>query len=178
MGDVARAADFEQQPLEPRLDSVPPRSNAYDRNGFYGGIVGGGALAMSHHTFIDGTTDTGDFKVHGGLLGGTFGFAYQNGPWVLAMENDLDWALANGGVRTPGGSFATNLQWLYNYRARIGYAFERSVPYIAFGPTFGGLQITTTIPGLGAVSNHETRSRWTLGAGWEYALTPKLDTKI
>jgi outer membrane immunogenic protein len=178
IGDAARAVDLEQQPFKPRYDSTPPGSAAYDRSGFYGGIVGGGVVAMSDHTFVDGTVDTGDFNVRGGMLGGTFGFGYQNGPWVLAMENDLEWTHADGGVGMPGGAFSTKLQWLYNYRARVGYAFDRFVPYIAFGPTFGGVQIATTIPGLGEVSNRETRSGWTLGAGWEYAITPDLAAKV
>jgi len=110
------------------------------------------------------------------LIGGTLGFSYQNGPWILAIEQDLQWADATGAA--AGGAFSTRLEWLYNIRARVGYAVDRFVPYISFGPSYGRLNTTVTLPVAGAVSGGDTRSGWNLGAGIEYAFSPNLTAKL
>jgi len=171
MGNVARAADLEPRFEPPRVPIAAP-SPANDRIGFYAGIVGGGAFATSEHTFVDQSLDTGEFATRGGLLGGTLGFSYATGSWLLALENDLEWANVKGSFGPAGAAFSTRLDWLYNFRARIGYAFGRVVPYFAFGPSFGGLSSTATIPGLGLASSRETRSGWTLGGGIDFAISP------
>ncbi|HEY6257580.1 MAG TPA: outer membrane beta-barrel protein [Xanthobacteraceae bacterium] len=177
--NVARAAD-----LEPRLE--PPRAplqpilapgSATDQIGFYAGIVGGGAFASSEDIFIDQSFDTGEFATRGALVGGTLGFRYATGSWLLALENDFELAHVDGSVTVAGRPFSTRLDWLYNFRARVGYAFDRFVPYFAFGPSFGGLSSTATIPGLGLMSARETRSGWTLGGGLDFNISPSWTAK-
>ncbi len=113
-----------------------------------------------------------------GSAGATVGFAYQSGPWVFALEDDFEGSFIDGSISVAGGNFSTSLRWFDNFRARVGYAFDRFEPYIAFGPTVGGLKSAEPIPGLGNVTEHEVRSGWTLGAGFEYAVTPNLNAKL
>jgi outer membrane immunogenic protein len=175
MGNLARAADLDPR-FQPVHGIVAP-SPANDRIALYAGIVGGGAAASSQHMFVDQSFDTGIFATRGGLLGGTLGLSYATGSWLLALENDLELANVNGSFGPTGVPFSTRLDWIYNFRARIGYAFDRFVPYLAFGPSFGGLSSTATIPGLGTASSRETRSGWTLGGGIDLAISPSWTAK-
>jgi outer membrane immunogenic protein len=175
MGHCASAADLEPRSEPPRAVAAPFPAN--DRIAFYAGLVGGGGFASAEHTFVDQTLDTGEFATRGGLVGGTLGLSYATGSWLLALENDIEWANVNGSFGPAGTSFSTRLDWLYNFRARVGYAFDRFVPYFAFGPSFGGLSSTATIPGTGVVSSRETRSGWTLGGGADFNIGPNWTAK-
>jgi outer membrane immunogenic protein len=180
MSDRAGAEDLGQRfdPPRERVQGITAPSPANDRIEIYTGIIGGGAIASSQHTFVDQSFDTGQFATRGGLLGGTVGFSYTTGSWLLALENDLEWTNANGAFGPTGSAFSTRLDWLYNFRARVGYSFDRFVPYIAFGPSFGGLSSTATIPGVGMQSAQETRSGWTLGAGIDIAISQNWNARV
>jgi outer membrane immunogenic protein len=169
-GSVASAADL--APLaQPPVQAVAAPLPTSDRISFYAGVLGGGAFTQSEHTFVNQPVDTGAFDTRGGLLGGVIGFTYTSGAWQFSLESDLEWADASGSSSVAGAPFSTRLDWLYNFRARVGYAVGRFVPYFAFGPSFGGLTDSATFPGLGQVSTRESRSGWTLGGGLDFALT-------
>src|SRR5262249_34958327 len=126
-GHVARAADLDPRQIEPVPVVAPvpvaaPAPIAYQRFSLYGGFIGGSVSTFSSHKFVDDTVDTEDFNVRGKLFGGVVGFSYRNGPWVLAVENDLQSVQAEGTANIAAGTFGTKLRWLYNYRARIGYS--------------------------------------------------------
>src|SRR5467141_1003269 len=67
-----------------------PAAPVFSWNGCYVGIEGGGDWGRSRHKADDGTT-IADFKVDGGLIGGTIGCNAQRGQWVFGIENDLSW---------------------------------------------------------------------------------------
>jgi outer membrane immunogenic protein len=52
-------------------------------------------------------------------------------------------------------------------RGRIGYAFDRLLPYVTGGLATGN--VTAAVPGIGSAGN--TSTGWTIGAGVELALT-------
>jgi outer membrane immunogenic protein len=175
IGNVARAADlaphYEPPPALPPVPAPIAPLPMNDRIDFYAGVLGGGAFTESEHTFVDQSLDTGAFDTRGGLVGGVIGFRYSSGAWQLSLESDLEWADVTGSVSVAGAPFSTRLDWLYNFRARVGYAIGRFVPYLSFGPSFGGLTDQATIPGIGPTTTHERRSGWTLGGGIDFALT-------
>ncbi len=53
---------------------------------------------------------TGNFNTSGGLAGGTIGYNYQMGQWLVGAEADLDWSnirgTFNSAITIPGGTCA------------------------------------------------------------------------
>jgi outer membrane immunogenic protein len=184
-----QAADIGRQTITKAPVTAP--IPYYNWTGPYIGIVGGWGWGDSSHaeTIPGFALSTGDFDVNGGTVGGTLGYNIQSGPWVLGLEADINWADINGGtgvvaVIPPGvlaaGTFSSRLNWFGTARARVGYAFDRFLPYITGGAAFGGVKgsyLVTTPAGTVAGSGTDTNLGWTVGAGLEYGFTPNLSAK-
>jgi outer membrane immunogenic protein len=145
----------------------------YNWTGFYVGINGGYAWASSHWSGFGGNTDPS-----GGMVGGTVGYNWQalGSPWVFGLEGDADWANLKGNfvsATCPTGC-QTKLNWQATARGRIGYAWDRVLPYITAGGAFGDVQANQG--GFAGVS--DTRAGWTAGGGIEAALAGNLSTKL
>jgi outer membrane immunogenic protein len=142
----------------------------YNWTGFYLGVNGGGAWGRS---FWD---SAGPFDVSGGLVGGTIGYNYQFSSVVLGVEGDGDWSDIRGGTTNaacPTGCDTHN-SWLATARGRIGYAFDRFLPYVTGGAAFGDIHGYS--PGFdGATAD---RAGWTVGGGLEFALIGNLTGKV
>jgi len=158
----AFAADMPAPAVKAPVMAAP----MYNWTGWYVGINGGGAWGDSRYNFGDGFT-TGDFDVSGGLIGGTIGVNWQNGPWVFGLEGDLDWTDIDGSTLCPNliNTCITGNSWLATTRARIGYAYDTFMPYITGGLAFGNIK--ADIPGFG--SSEGTETGWAAGAGIEFA---------
>ncbi|HZP78798.1 MAG TPA: outer membrane protein [Pseudolabrys sp.] len=151
-------------------------SAGYSWTGFYAGINGGYAWGNSAWTLTTGG-GTGNFNINGPLVGGTIGYNLQTGAWVWGLEADLDWTNIKGSssfAGCAGGFCETKNSWLGTARGRIGYAFDRFLPYITGGAAFGNEKLST---GAGAVGT-TTRIGWTLGAGLEFAISGPWTAKI
>jgi outer membrane immunogenic protein len=169
MASLANAADLPRQ----MYSKAPPPMAApyYNWTGFYIGINGGGAWGTS-------TWDsTAGFDVSGGMIGGTIGYNWQTGPWVLGVEGDLDWASVKGSTAVVGcvtANCSTENTWLGTVRGRVGYAFDRFMPYITGGVAFGGVDASQApFPG-----GSSTQVGWAVGAGLEFAVINNLTAKI
>jgi outer membrane immunogenic protein len=174
--DGAAAGD-----LAPYTQGFPSNFNPapiYNWSGFYVGAIGGGSAGISRHLFTDLTVDTGDFRVDGGLFGASFGLNYQTGRWVWGLDGDIAWTAIGGSQNIAGAPFSANLDWLNTFRVRVGYAFDRFLPYLTVGPAFGGLSTRVTMPATGVVSGHETRSGWGVGTGLEYGISDNVTAKL
>lgn len=158
----ASAADLSVAPL---YYKAPPSefSQAYDWTGFYLGANGGGG--WGHSWWRDASTG---IDLLGGLVGGTAGYNQQLGKVVLGLEGDIDWAHLHGtGTSTlcPNGC-STSDTWLSTVRGRVGYAFDRFMPYVTGGLAIGDIRADT--PGFAGGST--TNTGWTVGGGIEFAL--------
>ena len=115
-------------------------------SGFYVGINGGygwGNATVSN-TLGSFTTNGTD----GGLVGATLGYNLQTGNWVWGVEADIDYAFIKGNVsNTVAGCAGCKVEntWLGTARGRIGYAFDRWLPYITGGAAFGGVKVATPL---------------------------------
>jgi outer membrane immunogenic protein len=142
--------------------------------GFYAGINAGYGWGKSDWT--NPAFTTGNFNTNGLLAGGTLGYNWQTGVWVFGLEGDLDYTNIKGtntSVCGAGGCQTRN-DWLGTARGRIGYAWDRWLPYITGGAAFAGIKMT---PPAGA---DETKDRvgYTLGAGVEYAFLGSWSAKF
>ena len=144
-------------------------------SGFYIGLNGGygwGKADVSNAlgNFTTGTQD-------GWLIGATLGYNLQTGNWVWGLEGDIDYALIKGNtsntVACGGGECSVKDSWFGTARGRIGYAWNRFLPYITGGAAFGGLKVETPIG-----SNTDSAIGWTAGAGVEWAFTAAWSAKL
>ena len=157
----AGAADLSLAPLY----KAPPAevTQAYNWTGFYFGANGGGG--WGHSFWSAQPTGVG---LSGGQVGGTAGYNWQIGKAVLGIEGDIDWS----GLQGTGTSAAcplgctTSDSWLSTVRGRVGYAFDRFMPYVTGGLAVGDIRAAT--PGL--VGGTSSNAGWTIGAGLEVAL--------
>jgi outer membrane immunogenic protein len=168
---AASAAD-----APPSRSGPPLRAPAYvpffSWNGFYVGIVGGYGLGTSNWT--NAAAATGSFGVNGAFVGGTLGYNVQTGGVVFGFEADAVWSAMKGSstVNCAAGCETRN-NWLGTVRGRIGYAFDRFLPYVTGGMAAGDIKATT--PGLAGATS--TRIGWTAGGGIEYAFVNKWSVK-
>jgi outer membrane immunogenic protein len=170
---IASAADIPTKapPYAPAYSPVP----YFNWSAFYLGANGGGAWGTSRHSDTLLGNATGDFDISGGLIGGTAGLNYQIGPWVWGLEGDLDWSRIRGNSRIGGLNYDSYLQWLGTARGRVGFAFDRFLPYVTGGLAVGDLKASIIPPTV--TTGTDTRAGWTVGAGVEYGITPNLTAK-
>ena len=143
-------------------------------SGFYVGINGGYAWGDASVSNALGSFTTNG--TDGGLVGGTLGYNLQTGNWVWGVEADLDYAFIKGNVsNTVAGCAGCKVEntWLGTARGRIGYAFDRWLPYVTGGAAFGSVKVVTPIG-----SNTDTALGWTAGAGIEYAFLGAWSAKL
>ena len=158
----------------------PPRAPVYvpffSWNGFYVGINAGYGFGSSSWTDRTTGVTTGDFDVTGALIGGTLGYNIQFGSAVFGVEGDLAWSNIQGSTTTNCvGICETRNSWLGTARGRIGYAFDRFLPYFTGGAAFGDVQ---AVPPPGFISTTDTRIGWTIGGGVEYAFMSNWSAKL
>ena len=157
----AVAADLSLAPLY----KAPPAevTQAYNWTGFYFGANGGGG--WGHSSWSNNATGIG---LAGGQVGGTVGYNRQLGSVVFGIEGDIDWSGFNGTSTTAGcpGGCSTSDTWLSTVRGRIGYSFDRVMPYLTGGLAVGDIRAAT----VGLAGGSSTNAGWTLGGGLEIAL--------
>lgn len=172
LAGVAHAADVSVPGKHPVYQPVVVPS--YDWSGFYIGLNGGGSWGSSNYNF--GTPGPTSVATAGGMFGGTAGANYQIGHLVLGLEGDFDWAdvSGSGNCSVAGTTCSSRNDWLSTIRGRIGYAFDRFMPYVTGGAAFGDLRAMG--PAWGTTSSDQ--AGWTAGGGIEYALSNKWTIKL
>ena len=183
--------------------SMPPIYNAplptyFTWTGWYVGLNGGGGWGQTSHTATVNAiglppATTGNFNTSGGLGGGTIGYNYQMGQWLVGAEADLDWSnvrgTSNRSVPIPGGmapfSLSSQLNWLDTTRVRVGWVWNHTLFYGTAGAAVGGVTATANASaaagGLGAAvtaADTQTRFGWAAGGGVEYAFNNYLSAKV
>lgn len=154
---------------------APVVAAPYNWTGVYIGGTAGYAWGHSRHCDTLAFCTNG-FSVDGFVGGGTLGYNWQWNDWVLGLEADFSGADAKGDTQSVPGVFGcgagatchTKLDWFGTVRGRVGWAFDRFLPYVTGGYAYGRLYADLGIPP--ATSASGTKSGWTVGAGLEYAL--------
>ena len=159
----------------------------FNWTGFYVGATVGYGWGDSKHCDANTCALPGvvypAFTMTGWTAGGTIGYNNQIGNVVLGVEADYSWANITGSSPSTlgfgcAGRCLTQIQGFGTVRARLGYAFDRFLPYITGGVAFTQLNASIGNPILANGSATTTRTNLTLGAGVEYAFTNNWSAKL
>src|SRR3954466_12440902 len=167
---AASAADMAHRRMPAKAPAYVDQQ--YNWTGFYAGINGGYGFGNSEWSAATGSNS---FNTSGGLVGGTIGYNQQMGQLVVGVEGDVDasWIKGTTAAAPCTTSCETSNSWIGTARGRIGYAFNRVMPYATAGAAFGDIKATPA--GFGGVS--DTNVGWTAGAGVEVALAGRWSAK-
>ena len=122
----------------------PAMVSPYNWTGFYLGINGGGGWGGSDWNGMGvGTSPSG------GMIGLTAGYNWQGtgNPWVFGLEGDIDWTGVKGSTACGCFTCQTRNNWLGTVRGRVGYAWDRIMPYFTVGAAFGNIEAKVSGPG-------------------------------
>jgi outer membrane immunogenic protein len=145
-------------------------------SGFYVGINGGYGWGTSSWS---SAVTAGDTKPTGGVIGGTLGYNLQTGAFVWGLEGDIDFSTVKGSTSAGTGVCAgigceTRNRWIGTGRGRIGYAWDRWLPFITGGVAVGDVKMS---PNTG-LTETKTKVGYTLGGGVEYAFLGPWSAKL
>jgi outer membrane immunogenic protein len=137
--------------------------------------------------------DSANLRLDGFTGGGQIGCNYQTGNFVFGIEADFNAfdpnqsvsQTATGtivGIITGTASNTVRTDWLITARPRIGYAWDTFLLYATGGLAVTNVKFSTSYSN--SVGEFESASfdtnaiGWTVGGGFEYALTRNWTTKV
>lgn len=168
-----QAADIVHALVSP----TPVAAPAFSWNGFYAGGEIGGSWARIKVNKWDAAagSQTNWSSRPNSFIGGLFaGYNFDIGSnIVLGLDTDFLLEKIKGQSSATSGltTYKAEIKqkWVGSTRARLGYAADRWLPYVAAGVTYG--RINTSITGGDTFAKNKTRAGWTAGAGFDYAVT-------
>ena len=124
LASQANAADLGRRPY---AQPAPVYAPVYSWTGLYLGVNGGGGWGDSAWSGVSNS-----ISPSGGLIGGTVGYNWQFGQTVVGIETDLQWSDIKGSGACTFGCETRN-NWFGTVRGRLGYAWDRFMPYVTGG---------------------------------------------
>lgn len=197
LGGTAFAAD-----LPSRKGPVyAPVAPIFTWSGFYVGVNAGAAFTDNNIRTSGTAANTignvaasrrpGSISIDDqGFIGGAqVGYNYQMGSIVLGAEADIMYTDLEKRTSILGTSGATStfrqeLSYLGTVRARLGYAFDRTLVYATGGLAYGDVQNTASFSSAANINQIDYFGRrsdvevgYTVGGGVEYAFTNNISLK-
>jgi outer membrane immunogenic protein len=155
-------------------------------------IITGGPLGVPRPELLAapaGTSIAGDLNLSGFIGGFQGGCNYQMGVWVIGFEGDGSATNKEGqnfetglvpftGVGSANFISQTQERWLVTARGKLGLSGwgwfgDKSLVYVTGGAAWAKIDTSEFQVGNQIATGHQesnTRSGWTVGAGYEYAL--------
>jgi opacity protein-like surface antigen len=195
-----------QGTVVPGIFKAPPRTVAvaYDWTGFYIGGFTGAAFGISNWSFPD-IGGAANPRTAGALGGIDLGYRRQIGSWIVGAEGDVAATNAIGGQScissaiNSGFPVETNcnndVKWMATATAKLGYAWDRVLAYAKAGGAWTNNELdvscngdpnfqfnctannSTANPGIAHATANLGLFGWTVGVGFELALTPNWSAK-
>ena len=153
-----------------------PRSviSYYNWSGLYAGLNVGYGTGTS-----DWDVPAVSLSPKGMTYGATFGYNWQAGSFVYGIESDYNLSNVKGSLANCGGvvgsTCETSNTWHATFRGRLGYAFDRFLPYVTGGGAYGNIKASRTLLNQTA---EESKFGYAFGAGLEYAFLGNWTAKI
>ncbi|MGV1768217.1 outer membrane protein [Rhizobium rhizogenes] len=150
---AANAADMvaDQSAPQPEQQAY----SAYNWSGFYLGAQGGYSWNKAKYFGADQSLNSGSAGAH-------VGYNFQTGNIVYGIENDFNYNFEKGDN--------ADLQWDASGRARVGYAFDRTLVFATGGVAAAVGKVDA--PAIG--KKDDILIGWTAGAGVEHAITDNI----
>jgi outer membrane immunogenic protein len=171
---IALAALVALAPLSAKAADMPypgpyPQATYYTWNGYYAGFNVGYGWGRSTWEAIAFTADPAGWQA-----GFTLGANWQAGNIVYGIEGDIDFSNMSQSGACGAFTCETKNGWLGTARLRIGYAFDRFLPYVTGGLAAGDVKASS--PAF--AGSHSTQFGWTIGAGIEAAISASWTAKL
>lgn len=160
--------------LPRKAPPITPAPVVYNWTGFYVGVNLGGAWTG---------TSSGNFSnnLDGVIGGGQLGYNWQTGPILLGIEGDFQGSSQRGSGSTTIGGVTFNTEgripWFATLRGRLGYVSGPWLLYVTGGGAWTNFEVDVTTA-AGSVSDHTTKSGWTVGGGVEWMFIPNWSAKL
>ena len=152
----------------------------HDWTGLYVGAQVGYAFGDADHSFSNGApSDNSDPE---GVFGGAhLGVMLQSNQLVFGLEGDIEVTDIDGSFQNTTGatsSGSTEIDLQGSIRARVGYAFDRFLPYVTGGLAIADIDYGGGPAGGPCCGYSETSLGWTIGAGVQYAFSNSVSARI
>jgi outer membrane immunogenic protein len=171
---VAPYAAVEAADMKMPVYKGVPRSvvSYYNWTGLYAGFNVGYGTGTSEW---DGIALS--LKPKGMTYGVTAGYNWQAGSWVVGVEGDYNFATMKNSMPCAAVfSCESENTWFATFRGRVGYAFDRFMPYVTGGGAYGNMKASiNTVPPL---STNDAKFGYAFGAGLEYAFLGNWTGKV
>jgi outer membrane immunogenic protein len=185
--DMTSAADLPADYVP--TQSYSPAKPGFDWDGFFAGIHGGylwGDADAEHDVTSLGTFGK-NYDPSGGFLGVHAAYLHQfeGSRLVVGIDGDWDYNWADGDMEMtqspafnpyPNAYGEADIKWTSSIRARLGYAFGRTLPYLTAGAAFARLGYSEGVdPSQTMYEQQDDRTMvgWTVGAGVAHAFSER-----
>lgn len=108
-------------------------------------------------------------NISGFTLGGQAGMNVHVGPVVLGAEADVTYS----GIDYRGFTDKFQQKWLMSGRGRVGYAFDRFMPFVTAGVAY-----TSTEMKVPAGKSEQGHYGYVIGVGSEAMLTDRVSARV
>jgi outer membrane immunogenic protein len=144
---------------------APVISPVTNWSGFYIGAVGGYA-----------SENSGSLGIKGGFGGGTLGYNWQFGQFVVGLEGDGTFGDVSATAAASGVSATVKVDSFGTFRGRAGVAVDQVLFYGTAGLALADIKLSGTALGV-TLSDNKTQTGWTAGAGVEWMFVPRWSLK-
>ena len=162
-----------------RADDHQTAGDGIDWSGIYAGVHVGGAGSNVDWDFNNLSGEGLDYDAGGLIAGGHLGVQRQVNSLVFGVEATL--TVSDLDDRAPsntlaGVNFSTETDTIATVTGRLGYAFDRFLPYVKGGYAGADIETSGTVTGalVDAFSVRDWEHGWIVGGGGEYMLTDNL----
>jgi outer membrane immunogenic protein len=162
---AASAADL-SAPRAAAYTKAPVVNPATNWSGFYIGAMGGYASE----------TAGGPFGIKGGFGGGTLGYNWQFGTFVLGIEGDGAFGNVSASATIAPVTATVKVDSFSTVRGRFGVAVDQVLLYGTGGLALADTKVSATVLGVSA-SASQVQTGWTAGAGIEWMFIPRWSLK-
>ncbi|WP_350333301.1 outer membrane protein [Coralliovum pocilloporae] len=143
----------------------------YDWSGSYFGIKGGAIFSDANITNSVISSGTLHNAADGVTIGVMSGYNWQHGHWVVGIDTDFSYSSLEDEF---AGSLSLDTNYIGTIRARVGYTYDRFLPYVTAGLATSYVDATSVLAATNSSlflgSKGDFLYGFTVGGGVEWAI--------